>query len=87
MISSPSLPTDKAHLLLLAAQINWANDHQCRWITDQFLDPTHPELIRQLQKYGYEDDKEFLRILESFGLLSELELLQIVTALLEAPPF
>lgn len=81
------VPTDRAHLLLFIAQISWANEHGSRYILELYLDPSHPNVLRELRKRGYDDSLQFQHILETLGYLSDQELTQVATALLETPPF
>jgi hypothetical protein len=81
------VPSSRAHLLLFIAQITWANANGCRWAIEQYLDPSHPDLLKVLRSKGYDDTKVFEEILGSFGYLSDADLHQAAYALLQTPPF
>jgi hypothetical protein len=74
-------------LLLFIAQLSWANDNNCRWAIEKWLDPSHPDLLKVLKSRGYDDARQFEIVLESMGYLSDMDLSQAAVALLETPPF
>jgi hypothetical protein len=84
---SKDIPTGRAHLLLLIAQISWANDNGCRWAVDQYFDPSHPAMLTELRSKGYNDAEQFEKVLDRLGYISDEELLKVATAMLENPPF